>query len=142
MKKYILNSGLVVVLAGLLFFPVLGFGFISLQGPLEIPEDSEVLGVEARTIVKRTMIIDQVDLSLNMGAGEVQKFYNVIPEEYVSGDYEFLVIIPETVKDMGVQANLVSNELSADLEVVFPGGDVLNFNATILVLKNVITNTE
>ena len=124
MTSALKSSFFVAVLAGLLAFPFTGFGLIAY-----VPEPADtassyaaVLGVSNIPVKTNASlgdidIIHQEDLTLNLSADIEQKFYNVLPEEYVAGNYEIVVVVPNEIKEQGVTAVLSKSALTYDLVV-------------------------
>ena len=117
MKKTLMNSGLVMVLAGLLFVPVMGFGFAEYK-PEESAGAPMVLGKASYELDFK--IVDQIDLELNLSKLTVQKFYDVVPEEYIKNrGYKVIIVAPKALSDKGVTFDLIQNKLSSDLLINF-----------------------
>ena len=139
MKYLAINTLLVLALAFILSVPMLGFGFMGID---ESPNSSEVLGtriirVDADENSKNVKVVEQIDLSLNLSDNKIQKFYNVVPERFVDGDYSFVAIVSPELRDFGLYPDLIKEELSYDL-VLFVEDESLYdsvVTATILVLK-------
>lgn len=123
MKTALKSSLFVAILAGLMVFPFSGFGLMEFS-PEEpsVVQTASVLGasdvaVRSRDSIKNINVVHQEDLTLNLSADSTQKFYNVLPEEYVSNQYEIIVVVPNELKDEGLTASLSKSELTYDLEV-------------------------
>lgn len=123
MTSTIKSSFFVAVLAGLLAMPFAGFGLMEYK-PNEVPSNqtASVLGVSnipvrSSASLGEIDIIHQEDLTLNLSDDTEQKFYNVLPEEYVSGNYEIVVVVPNEIKDQGLVATLSKSQLTYDLVV-------------------------
>jgi hypothetical protein len=135
------SSFFVAVLAGILAFPFTGFGLIEYSPSQTATAEGQmasVLGVS--NIPVRTHdslgninIVHQEDLTLNLSSDMDQKFYNVLPEEYVAGNYEIIVVVPNDVKEQGLTAGLVKSELTYDL-IVKLSGDELEYHTVDLSL--------
>lgn len=131
MTSALKSSFFVAVLAGLLAFPFTGFGLIA-YAPEPIDSTSSyaaVLGVSNIPVKTNSSlgdidIVHQEDLTLNLSADTQQKFYNVLPEEYVAGNYEIVVVVPNEIKGQGVTATLSKSDLTYDLEVVLASDDL------------------
>lgn len=121
MTSAIKSSFFVAVLAGLLAMPFAGFGIMEYSpSPVPSNQTASVLGVSNIPVkTSATLgdidIIHQEDLTLNLSSDTEQKFYNVLPEEYVAGNYEIVVVVPNEIKDKGVIANLSKSDLTYDL---------------------------
>ncbi len=129
------NSFLIIALIGLLFLPVLGSQFIEY-----VDTSPEVLGVQSVSVVAADKaeinIVDQVDLGLNLSDDPIQKFYNILPEDYVNSGYKTVLVVAERYEDQGVFVELVENDLSTDLEVVLdPEEAPVSLDATLLIIK-------
>ena len=123
MTSAIKSSFFVAVLAGLLAMPFAGFGLME-YSPNEAPSNqtAAVLGVSNIPVKSSSSlgdidIIHQEDLTLNLSSDTEQKFYNVLPEEYVSGNYEIVVVVPNEIKEQGLVATLSKSQLTYDLVV-------------------------
>lgn len=140
------SSFFVAVLAGLLAFPFAGFGVleypVSDSNPVVTGQTAAVLG--ATTIPVRTQaslgnidIVHQEDLTLSLSGATEQKFYNVLPEEYVDGNYEIVVVVPNDVKDEGLTATLIKSEKTYDLDVQLANNKLQNqqVNLSLLVIS-------
>ena|SRR3989344_441890 len=129
------NSGLVLVLAGLLTLPLVGFQSLKYQ-PEVVPQN--VLG--AKTIQQpksEIKMVDQIDLNLYFSKDLNQKFYNVLPENYLESDYKVVVVYPVEIKDQGVKIEVIKNDLSADLNVTFNDKDPMpeSFIVSLIILR-------
>jgi len=50
----------------------------------------------------------------------VQKFYDVVPEEYIKDrGYKVIIVAPKALSDKGVTFDLIQNKLSSDLLINF-----------------------
>lgn len=134
MRTLLKNSLLVSVLAGIFILPMFGFGFIEYS--LQKNEDSAaVLGVQ--NISNSFYVVGQVDLSLSLSNLTVQKFYNVISEEFLSDDFGTYVVYPKELANDGFSFEVVDNGLSKDL-IVKRSGDLVKpkvVDIAILVMR-------
>lgn len=139
MKVIFKNSMLVTILAGIFVLPMFGFG---LFGYPELKESPSVLGVSSDTqqIQKKTIVIEQLDLKLSISYESIQKFYDVIPEEYLSNEYTQYVVAPQELSESGFTFELVDNDLSKDLIVEYSGSSSSSkpqiIDLPILIIKS------
>lgn len=131
MNHVLKNTLLVFVLTSLFALPFAGFGMISYQ-----PDGSSVLGAKDETVFvpkQRVVnsksaesstfeykVVQQIDLKLSLSGDTYQKFYDVIPEEYVDSGYTYLVVFSNAYKEKGLDAKIELNQLKADLVVTVP----------------------
>ncbi len=135
------SSFFVAVLAGLLAFPFAGFGLMEYSPSSIATTESQmaaVLGVSNLPVrtsesLGNIDIVHQEDLTLNLSSDTEQKFYNVLPEEYVAGNYEIVVVVPNEVKEQGLTASLTKSDLTYDL-VVELSNDELEYRQVDLSL--------
>ena len=134
MKHVLKNSALVLILAGLFALPISGFGFLRLES-----SKPEVLGSQSPSVnLDPVVYIDQIDLSLHLNnVDEEQKFYNVIPEEYLGEGYTFMPIYQKTLKEAGITIEFVENELTSDIVVNLNQEELQidDIDIAILILK-------
>lgn len=142
MKQIFHNTGLVLVLMGIFAVPLMGFGFIS-QGKVidSASVNPNVLG--ASTLPKpsarkidNTHVVTQLEYTVVINPDSDESvLYDVIPSDY-SSYKNFIVTIPNELKDEGVTARIVVNENSVDLIVSAEKSSRANeIPATILVLN-------
>ena len=134
MINIVKNSGLVLVLAGLLTLPLLGFQSLKYQ-----PEvvSQNILGATTTQPKAEVKVLDQIDLDLHFSKDLNQKFYNILPEKYLEGDYRVVAVYSKEQKDNGVKIDVVKNKLSADLSVAFDDEKIIpdSLNVTLLILR-------
>jgi len=122
MKRLIRNSALIFVLSFVFAFPFVSFRFADYKKndpQIVLSSKNEVLGASEEKSPFGVDVIDKVDLELNLGKNNVEKFYNVIPEEYLDEKYQVIVVVPGEYSKKGLAASLLKNELSADLKISF-----------------------
>ncbi len=140
MTSALKSSFLVAVLAALFAFPFSGFGLIAQAPEVKANQDmAMVLGattlpVKSAASLGDIDIIHQEDLSLILGGDKEQVFYNVLPEEYVSGNYEIVVVVPNEVKDQGLTAKLEKSENTYDLKVKLTNSGLENQQVDLSLL--------
>ena len=136
MKTVFKNSLLVTVLAGLLVLPMSGFSLF--YYPKLDTAPSRILGVNSDSPMKvKVRVLDQVDLRLSLSGDSSQKFYNVIPEEYLSDEYSEYVVAPRNLSDSGYSFEILDNGLSKDL-VVMHSGDLVKskiVDVSVLIMR-------
>lgn len=143
MKTILKNSALVFILAGLLTSPFLGFGFMGVEQNKE-----EVLGINTSKINTKTVsrevevnnndltkIVDQIDITLNLSKEKVQKFYDVIPQNYIGEKYDYIIVYAKNLKEQGIEIITAHNELSIDLGITTKNTKVKVIPVTILVIE-------
>ena len=143
MKTILKNSALVFILAGLLTSPFLGFGFMGVEQNKE-----EVLGINTSEINTKTVsrevevnnndltkIVDQIDITLNLSKEKVQKFYDVIPQNYIGEKYDYIIVYAKNLKEQGIEIITAHNELSIDLGITTKNTKVKVIPVTILVIE-------
>lgn len=144
MTSALKSSFFVAILAGLLAFPFAGFGIIqsSPEEPVSTIQTAAVLGVSTVPVHSSATlgdidIVHQEDLTLVLGGDVEQKFYNVLPEEYVAGNYEIVVVVPNEVKEQGLTATLSKSEHTYDLVVKLSNNDLENqqIDLSLLVIS-------
>jgi hypothetical protein len=144
MTSALKSSFFVAILAGLLAFPFAGFGIIGYEPEETAPSNLTAAVLGASTIPVRSAaslgdidIVHQEDLTLALGKDTEQKFYNVLPEEYVTGNYEIVVVVPNDVKEQGLTATLTKSDLTYDLDVKLTNNDLENqqINLSLLVIS-------
>ena len=148
MKNLLKNSALVLVLAFLLVLPMIGFGFIKENDMSK----AMVLGIESGyssdslkkdetnkdmlSVSSQKEIVDQIGIKLNLSTDRVQKFYGVIPEKYLSDEYQIIAVVPQEYKEMGMYAEAQKNELNGDVSITLPQGkDLRSVDLILVVLK-------
>ncbi|OGC51686.1 hypothetical protein A2982_03375 [candidate division WWE3 bacterium RIFCSPLOWO2_01_FULL_39_13] len=123
MRKIINTSALIVFLAVLLALPLGTFwfeGYEESQPQMPLAVDSAVLGVVDTKAINKNPAVDvaeEISLKLNLGKSRTEKFYNVLPEKYLGDSYKVIAAVPNDLAEKGVEAKLIMNPLSADLEV-------------------------
>lgn len=135
MKTIFKNSLLVTVLAGLLVLPMSGFGMFDYP-EFDTTPNLQVLGVNSKSSIK-SEVVDQMDLKLSLSGDSSQKFYNVIPEEYLSDEYSEYIVALKSLSDLGYSFELIDNGLSKDLVVKFSGDFVKPevVNVSVLIMR-------
>lgn len=122
MMKIAKNAALVLVLAGLLVLPVMGFGFISPSTETEVAPD--VLGVQTeKPAVQKVVVpasLDSKEITVQLSNEESQKIYSVVPDEFPANEFSAFVVVPDRFKALGLVAELVKNDLSTDLVLTVP----------------------
>ena len=120
MKTVLKNSLLVSIVAGFLALPMFGFGLFDYTKSEIVPQ-STVLGVQTVVSSRPSIkVIDQFSLKLSLSEENVQKFYNVIPEEYLFPEFISYPVGPKDLVDIGYLFEIVDNGLSKDLIVTTP----------------------
>lgn len=120
MKTILKNSLLVSIVAGLLVLPMFGFGLFDYTKNEIVPQ-ATVLGVQtAISSQSKIKVTDQFSLKLSLTSDNVQKFYNVVPEEYLFPEFTSYAIGPKDLVDAGYLFEIVDNGLSKDLIVTSP----------------------
>ena len=141
MKTILKNSLLVSIVAGLLVLPLSGFGLFDYT-KTEVSPASTVLGVQtAITSQLKIKVIDQVSLKLSISDEYVQKFYNVIPEEYLFPEFTSYAIGPKDLVDAGYLFEIADNGLSKDLIVTAPKS-LSKLKSQIIELPIIIIKVE
>lgn len=144
MSSVLKNSFYVFILAGLFALPSVGFGFAQYKQP----ESRAVLGIaDQRVAVQPTKskelnsieIVDQLEFKVGLNSDAQQKFFDVVPSEYLNGEYSFIVVAPKDLLDRDVEFNLITNDKTADMQVMLPKGfkpkGALTYPVTILVVR-------
>ena len=141
MKRVFYNTGLVVVLMAVFAIPLTGFGFIT-QQPTDSSSDfsnPNVLGIStlanhASKKVSNSNIVEQLEYTVVTSEGSTENvLYDIIPVEYLSSAKNFIVVLPNEYKELGITANIVKNENSLDL-VVKSGDSLENLDIPVTVL--------
>ena len=156
MRHVFKNSFLVFVLAGLFALPSMGFGFAQYR------EDNSraVLGVSDQPVVASVVsptsdtkkpevqqisasngieIFDQIEFKIGLNSEPEQTYYDIVPSEYLTGEYSFIVVAPKDLLDKEVEFNLITNDMTADMVVNLPSGfkpkGTLTYPVTVLVVR-------
>lgn len=151
MKNIFKNSLLVFILAGLFALPSLGFGFaqykessnrsilgVSDENTYVLPVVSNKKEIKPISSTDNIEIFDQIEFKIGLNNKSEQKYYDVIPAEYLNGEYSFIVVAPKDLLEKDVEFNLITNELTADMEVILPKGfktKSVTYPVTILVVR-------
>lgn len=122
MKTIFKNSMLVAALALMLVLPMLGFGAFDYT-----KQQQSVLGVKSEedknktTVITGVKVVDQLDLRFSLSYEPLQKFYDVIPEEYLSDEFIEYIVAPKELISEGFHFEIAENDLSRDLIVKYTG---------------------
>ena len=65
----------------------------------------------------------------------MQKFYDVIPQNYIGEKYDYIIVYAKNLKEQGIEIITAHNELSIDLGITTKNTKVKVIPVTILVIE-------
>lgn len=141
MKTILKNSMMVTVLAGILVLPMFCFEFFG-YSKIDVPK--KVLGVKSDTSqIDSPKVVEQIDLKLALSLESLQKFYDVIPEKYLSKGYSEYIVFSKDLFEEGYSFELIDNGLSKDLIVrYFKDSSYKNLKSKLIDLSVIIIKSS
>jgi hypothetical protein len=143
MKKTFKNSVLVSAFSFLLLLPLLSFMFVGIPGSSS--SDQSVLGTSTAPKVlpinklQKTSVevIDTIELTVNINSDTTEQYiYNVLPQSYLSDEYQSYVVVPGYITELGVSVDLSKTESSSNLLINTSGeNEEMSFPAYIIVFR-------